>query len=441
MLTWIVTQSLELCKFTALLGLSLTKPQARHVTNVADALITSEGKHKTLRRLNGTRLDPPTDEFAVADCFRTSPWTATELRTRVLIFVLRFTFELVRRLKLSRILQFSFDDSFCIKDKATRKLEAVDWHHDHTASTKRRKVYHNGSVYVLCHLQMGWIEFTLNWRLYLRKDTVRRLNRHRAADRRVGYQSKLDLVRDMLTEIKPLLPPDFTVYVEFDSWYSAAPLITWIRKQGWQVVGGLKANRQVNHQPLSQRWHALRNTPVELITLQAQDGQETTYRVRSCNGRLNHIADPVQVFVSKRNRRDPHPAYFFCTDLTLQAQAVFELYQGRWRCEVDNWYLSEIPILGKEQLGLADYRVQSLEAILKYHAVVFLSLAYLQWRLVKWRAGDSQVAGETVADMIRLHRHEHLVGLVTAVAEAAKTRLSIRTVVKRFVRPFAMAGM
>ncbi len=170
-----------------------------------------------------------------------------------------------------------------------------------------------------------------------------------------------------------------------------------------------------------------------LITLQAQDGNETTYRVRSCVGRLNQVADPVRVFVSKRRRRDPRPAYFFCTDLTLSAQQVFELYQGRWRCEVDNWYL-------KEQLGLADYRVHSLEAILKYHAVVFLSLAYLQWRLVCRRARAATVAGETVADMIRLHRHEHLVGLVTAVAEAAKTRLSIKTVVKRFVRPFATAS-
>jgi len=432
MLNWIVEQSVELVKFISLLGLTLSIPQLRHVINVADALITADGKHKTLRRLNGTLQRPPTDEFAVADCFRLSPWTGADLRTRILRFLLPFAFELVRRLKLDRIIQFSFDDSFCIKDKDTRKLEAVDWHHDHTASTKKRKVYCHGSVYVLCHLQIGWIEFTLNWRLYLRKDTVRRINRHRTAEQRVEYQSKLDLVREMLTEMAPLLPPDFTVYIEFDSWYASAPLIAWIRKQGWHVVGGLKANRQVNHRPLRQRWHALWNTPVALITLQAQDGNETTYRVRSCVGRLNHVVEPVQVFVSKRDRRDPHPAYFFCTDLSLTGQQVFEMYQGRWRCEVDNWYL-------KEQLGLADYRVHALDAILKYHAVVFLSLAYLQWRLVRRRLVDPTLAGETVADMIRLHRHEHLVSLVTAVAEAAKTRLSIQTVVQRFVRPFATA--
>ena len=433
MLTWIVAQSVELVKFISLLGLSLSFPQLRHVTNIADALITADGKHKTLRKLNGTLHDPPTDEFAVADCFRLSPWTGADVRTRLLRFLLPFAFDLVRRLKLDKIIRLSFDDSFCIKDKDTQALEAVDWHHDHTASTKKRKVYCHGSVYVLCHLQVGWIEFTLNWRLYLRKDTVRRINRHRTSDQRLPYLSKLDLVREMLTEMAPLLPADFTVYIEFDSWYASAWLINWIRKQRWHVVGGLKANRQVNHRPLRQRWHALGNTPVEEITLQAQDGNETTYRVRSGVGRLNQVADPVQVFVSKRKRRDPHPAYFFCTDLALSAQQVFKLYQGRWRCEVDNWYL-------KEQLGLADYRVHSVEAILKYHAVVFLSLTYLQWRLVCRRVVDPTLSGETVADMIRLHRHEHLVGLITAVAEAAKTRLSVKTVLKRFVKPFASAS-
>jgi hypothetical protein len=128
MLTWIVAPSVELVKLISLLGLSLSIPQLRHVTNVADALITADGKPKTLRKLNGTLQDPPTDEFAVADCFRPSPWSGDDLRTRVLLFLLPFALELVRRLKLDRIIQFSFDDSFCIKDKDTQALEAVDWH-------------------------------------------------------------------------------------------------------------------------------------------------------------------------------------------------------------------------------------------------------------------------------------------------------------------------
>lgn len=68
---------------------------------------------------------------------------------------------------LETIIFISIDDSLCVKDSATRYLEAVDWHHDHTASSKKRPVYRNGSIYLLCRLQIGFIQFTINWRLYL----------------------------------------------------------------------------------------------------------------------------------------------------------------------------------------------------------------------------------------------------------------------------------
>ncbi len=64
-------------------------------------------------------------------------------------------FDMVRRLKLEQFTARWFDDSFCLNDKETQALGAVDWHHDPTASPKKRKVYCHGSVYVLCHLQIG----------------------------------------------------------------------------------------------------------------------------------------------------------------------------------------------------------------------------------------------------------------------------------------------
>jgi hypothetical protein len=48
---------------------------------------------------------------------------------------------------------------------------------------------------------------------------------------------------------------------------------------------------------------------------------------------------------------------------------------------VDNFYL-------KTRLGLGDYQMQRFEAIEKYHALVFLALAYLQFRLVQQFAAE-----------------------------------------------------
>ena len=74
MLPIIVSQSVQLVKFIAALGLTLKPAALQHVTNVADELVVaSERRKKTLSALNRQQVEPLTDEYAVADCFRHSP--------------------------------------------------------------------------------------------------------------------------------------------------------------------------------------------------------------------------------------------------------------------------------------------------------------------------------------------------------------------------------
>lgn len=438
MLAHIVSNSVELCKFIARLGLKLTKPQLRHVTNVADALIVSDARRKTLSALHRELLDPPSDRYSLADCFRESPWTAEHVRTRLLVCLVRLAVRLARLLRLEKLISISFDDSLCVKDPATRYLEAVDWHHDHNASSKKRTVYRNGSVYVLCRLQIGFIQFTINWRLYLRRKTVRKLNRQRTKSQRVPYASKYTLVRQMLEELLPLLPDDFKVYVLFDSWYTANKLITFIRRQGWHVICALKSNRVLKRPGQSgqprvvklqvRQWaKELRYTPYTRARVEAADGTVTTYLMRSLTGRLNRVPFDVCVLISKRTRRDKRPAYFLCTDLSLNSQTMLKYYLLRWSCEVDNWYL-------KEALGLADYQMRKLEAIAKYHAVVFLALAYLQWRAIRIKLRD-RTSVPTPANIIHLHRQEHHQQLIEAVARMTLDVGAVEPVLDHFLHP------
>lgn len=426
MLAHIIRNSIELCKFITALDIKLNAAQRQHVTDVADALIVSERRKKTLSALNRDLVQPSADEYALADCFRQSPWYAHDLRYKLLVFLLGFAIQLARQLGLEKLIQIVFDDSLCEKDVATRHLEAVDWHHDHHASTKKKAVYKNGSVYVLCRIQIGFIQFTLNWRLYLREQTVRRINRSRAKSERVRYVSKINLVREMLREIAPLLPDDFQVYVLFDSWYTAGKLLKFIHRQGWYTIGGLKSNRVLNGKQVRQWNKELRHQPYTRVTVKAADGTVKTYLVRALRGRLNDLPFEVCVLISKRHPRDSSPAYFVCTDLSLSPQQIIDKYGLRWPIEVDNYYL-------KVLLGLADYQMQRLEAIEKYHAVVFLALAYLQWRLARSLAEQRRGPLQTLADVIRLHREEHVVALLTAAAELALECGSVQTVLQFFL--------
>jgi hypothetical protein len=112
-----------------------------------------------------------------------------------------------------------------------------------------------------------------------------------------------------------------------------------------------------------------------------------------------------------------------CTNLTLRAQAVLTIYQKRWPIEVDTFYL-------KQALGLGDFRVQSFEAAEKWYAIVFLALAYLQWRL---NHSDGPRQGMALSDIIRQHRAEHGHQVLTAACTQAIQAGDIRPVLQRFL--------
>ena len=422
MLKLIVQHSPKLLAFLCGLHLRLSKPQWQHVLRLADALIVSETRHKTIAGVYRLIVDAP-DASNGADTLRISPWTAEDLRAPIRHFIVT---DLVAYAHQSNqwTLYVSLDDSLGAKDKGTRHLEAVEYHHDHTKSQGKKKPYYtNGTVHVEVRLELGTRSYAYDWRLYLREKTVRRLNRARDPEQRLHFRKKTTLAQEMLAELQQLLPAGFQVYVLFDSWYAANRLLKFCRRQGWHVVCAITSNRKLDDQKLSQWPQALRHQRYQHVQLTATDGRQRPYLVRPLQGRLTHLSFDVCVLISKRHHRDKHPKYFLCTALSLSAQQILSIYQKRWPVEVDNFYV-------KQHLGLADFRVQSYEATEKWFAVVFLALVFLQWRL---NHAHAQEPWHALADVVRQHRYEHARTLLeTACQEAAKLS-DYLPVLKRFL--------
>jgi hypothetical protein len=351
LLKLIVQHSPNLLAFLCGLHLRLSKPQWQHVLRLADALVVSEARHKTLAGLYRLIVEAP-DPSNGADTLRISPWTAEDLRAPIRHFIVADLMAYARE-SHNWTLYVSLDDSLDEKDKGTRHLEAVEYHHDHTKSQGKKKPYYtNGAMHVEVRLELGARSYAYDWRLYLREKTVRRLNRDRVPEQRLHFRKKTTLAQAMLAELQQLLPPGFQVYVLFDSWYAANRLLKFCRRQGWQVVCAIKSNRKLDDQKLSQWSQALRHQRYQRVQLTATDGRQRAYLVRPRQGRLTHLSFDVCVLISKRHPRDKHPKYFLCTDLSLSAQQILSIYQKRWPVEVDNFYV-------KQHLGLADFRVQS----------------------------------------------------------------------------------
>lgn len=421
MLTRIVHNSPKLCSFIDQLNLDLYKPQRQHILNLADALLVCEDE-KTLAALQRQFIAAP-DASNMADFLRISPWRATEVRKALRINQVNWAVAQAERLGLPKVLYINIDDSLGEKDKDTRHLEPVAWFHDHSESTKSRPVFKNAFCYLTATLWIGKIVATVDLRLYLRAKTVRRLNRHRKPGHRISFRSKNSLAKNILAALRPLLPEDWTIYVQFDSWYASEQLIKYVHRQGWHVTCGLKHNRKLNGKRLDQIASALRHRRYLHVQVTAADGNKTTYYVRQTTGRLVKVPFDVRVYFSKRHPREKSPAYFMSTDLTRSAQQALQGYSGRWSCEVGNFYL-------KTQLGLCDFRVRAYEAVDKYMVVVLLTWAYVERRFEQERCAQIQTYG----DLIRRHRDEHAIEWLTGALQMLQETGDLQQVLQRFLR-------
>jgi hypothetical protein len=425
MLTRILHNSEKLCTFVDQLGIQLSRPQHRHILNMADALLVCEDK-KTLAALQRQFLEAP-DASNQADFLRISPWQADAVRTTLRTNQLRWAVAQAERLGVRKVIYINLDDSLGEKDKDTRHLEPVAWFHDHANSTKTKPRFVNAFCYLVCTVQIGPIVVTIDLRLYLREKTVRRINRHRSPQQRISFCSKNRLARSILEALRPLLPKGWTVYVQFDSWYASEQLINYARRQQWHVTCGLKSNRKLNGLRLDQLAYKLRHRRYTHVRVTAADGNQHTYYVRDTTGRLQKVPHDVRVFISKRHPRDKFPAYFMSTDVTRSAQQALQGYRRRWSCEVDNFYL-------KTQLGLADFRVQSYEAVDKYLVVVFLAWAYIERRFTQERSAQIKTHG----DIIRQHRDEHAIDWLKGAVEMAIETGDVEFVLQHFLRLSSM---
>jgi len=428
MLLQIVQHSEALTCFIYALQLALYQPQIRHLLQIVDAMLVCN-QRKTLSDLSRFLHQAP-DPKTLADFFRESPWTVDLIsQPRKKLMVLKLL-ELAAKAGLEPKLLVSLDDSLGKKGKATKHLQAVDYHHNHSESTKKRQAWCNGYVYVELHLQIGPLGFLFDTRLYLRAKKVQHLNRARTKEDRLAYRSKYNLARDMLLELEALLPAASQVYVLFDSWYASAKLIHLCLRKQWQVVCALKANRKFEKQRIDRYHQTLKHKPYQKVTLAAVDPRPAhTYFVRTVTGHLEKVSQEVYVIISKKRPGDPRSKYFLYTDTRLTAEEALKLYQKRWSVEVDNLYLKQV-------LGLGDFRLQSFEAIQKWFAVVTLAMNYLQYTAML--AYQPKRPLPSLADCRRQHQHAHFQALLRLlVTEIQKKPQRVEAILQAYLPMYA----
>jgi len=419
MLTKIVHNSPLLCAFLNPLICSLSAPQRQHLRDLCDALLVCEGEH-TLAALQRQFVET-TDPSNWADFLRISPWNAQSVRAELLEAQISFAIEQGQKSCQAREIYLNIDDSIGEKHRDTWRLEVVDIHHDHTNSTPKHPRYINGFCYVVCTMRVGEIAVTLDFQLYLRKRTVRAINRLREADERLRFRSKNTIAREMLKRIAPLLPEGWTVVVQFDSWYASNKILKFVHRRKWQFTCGVKFTRKLDGVSLAAHHRELKHKVYTPVGVETAEG-ETTYFVRSLKGRFSGLPIDLRVLISQRRKGQKYPAYFASTRIGCKMQTILQGYSGRWSCEVVNFYT-------QRRLGVEDFRLWRYEAVDRYLVAVHLGWAYVEQRFVKERGPQIKCHG----DLIRRHREEHAAAWLIAALKMAQDGAPLEEVLHRFL--------
>jgi len=124
MLTHIIHQSPELVTFFESLELPLTEPQKRHLINLADGILVTEGK-KTLTNIYRQFVEVP-DPSNMADFLHLSLWDTEMVRRQMQRFMVKRAVEIAEARGDPKLILIAVDDSIAEKHIQTSGLEAVD---------------------------------------------------------------------------------------------------------------------------------------------------------------------------------------------------------------------------------------------------------------------------------------------------------------------------
>lgn len=384
---------------------SITLPQLRHLVRFMEGTLALEGE-RTLAKITRLNIDSR-HPASLADFFTCSPWKDELFDNALIRNNVRWVMS-GRRAGVEPII-ISIDDSNTAKPAGSKHFEPVDWFHD-------EKGYRHALSFVSAHIRCGQRSMPVDFEIYLKNKTVRKMNRGRK--QKIRFRSKFELAMQLLEKIKPYLPAGYPVYVLFDSWYASKELIRFCLAQGWEVICGLRSNRSFEGKQLSQWSRKLRNKSLRRVCVGSADGS-TVYWTSLKKGKIKGIGKEVGVIFSKRSQWDRRYAFFLCTDSRLSVKEALMLYGKRWDIEVDYLYL-------KDRLGLGDFRVRSLGAIRRYFLLNFFLLSYLLWRKVE--EGEA-----SVADVIDKHRREQNEQLLRAFGKRVLESHSVKKALSEFM--------
>jgi hypothetical protein len=182
---------------------------------------------------------------------------------------------------------------------------------------------------------------------------------------RTKIQIAVDLLRRSLTQVSPLA-------VVFDEWYMCHELLEFLSSRRLTWISQAKNNRCIQ---IDDAWVGLtryaKTLPHKMFRRINAELEEKRYKwIYEITVMMKNVGR-VKLVVLKRRKNSKKRTYFVSNNVDLSGLKILEYYKKRWAIEVFHRDC-------KQHLGLGEYQVRKLDAV-----VIHLHLVFFAYTLLK----------------------------------------------------------
>ena len=320
-----------------------SKPQWNHFTNYMHGLLLGERGEKNIQDIAGNMLDG-------------------RHQSSLNRFLTRHKWD-VRRLNAIRLQQnlehreggvLIVDDT--IIEKSGEHMDGVGFLFDHCKGKN-----------VLCHdivstyYQHGDQQVPLYFIPYIKEEL--------AIQQDIWFKTKIQLALDLFKRSLIKISPEVVV---FDAWYMSKELVDFLSSRGLTWVSSAKSNRLIQ---LDDSWISL-STYAKSLSKQSfkhinkMIGEQRFKWFFETTIIMKNIG-PIKLIILRERKNSKTCTFLVSNNTGLDSVRILEYYKKRWSIEVFHRDC-------KQHLGMGEYQVRGLDAV-----VIHLHLVFLAYTLLK----------------------------------------------------------
>ena len=395
----IIEQNQNISKYINMLQLPYSSSVRNHMINMVSGIITTEG-NKNVSSIY-SKLTCNRDRSCGSRFLSEYNWNNEYVDHQRISHSLHTVRKNVSENAVGFLI---IDDSLSKKDKSTKKIEGLDYHHSHSDG----KTMWSHCV-VSSHYKVSEYSLPLSFKLYLRKQYFGKAKRR--------FRSKQELAKQLIDEF--VLASTMT-YLLIDAWYTSGKLMLHALKRGYHTIGRIKSNRVIYPGGIKTSIKAFSNLIRKNETCPVTVGDDTYY-VSRYEGKINDLENAVILLCWSKSDLSDKPAFVISTDVSLDDSIIPEYYQNRWDIEVSYRY-------HKNSLGFDEYQVESLTSIKRFWSMVFMAYTFLEIFRVSTR---KTLKLRTIGDTIGYFRQQYLVDVAKFACYCAVKGVALESVITK----------